>query len=179
MIKLALGCGKRNYGLDWKHFDGGNFSHLNGNNITELFYQNESVDLIYACHVLPYFDTEKVISVLNEWKRVLKYNGIMRLAVSDFEIIAKLYTEGKYPLKNFLGPLFGKWKMDNKYIYEKTTYDYISLTELLNSIGMKNIRKWDWRKVEHGKYDDHSQCYLPHMDKENGICLSLNVECNK
>ena len=28
-------------------------------------------------------------------------------------------------------------------------------------------------------FDDHSQAYLPHMDKENGTSMSLNVECIK
>jgi len=27
--------------------------------------------------------------------------------------------------------------------------------------------------------DDHSQAYLPHMDKENGILISLNIEATK
>ena len=36
-----------------------------------------------------------------------------------------------------------------------------------------NIRLYDWRDTE------HSQAYIPHMDKENGIFVSLNVECEK
>ena len=38
------------------------------------------------------------------------------------------------------------------------------------------MQQWDWREVDHGKYDDHSQAYYPHMDKENGIAVSLNIE---
>ena len=44
---------------------------------------------------------------------------------------------------------------------------------------MKEIKKYNWRKTEHSMFDDHSQAYLPHMDKENGILISLNVECVK
>jgi len=29
------------------------------------------------------------------------------------------------------------------------------------------------------RLDDYSQAYVPHMDKENGILISLNVECHK
>ena len=36
-----------------------------------------------------------------------------------------------------------------------------------------------WRETEHSQFDDHSQAYVPHMDKENGVLISLNVECNK
>ena len=38
---------------------------------------------------------------------------------------------------------------------------------------------WDWRKVDHGKFDDHSQAYIPHMQKETGTLISLNIEAVK
>ena len=31
----------------------------------------------------------------------------------------------------------------------------------------------------HIDYDDYSQAYYPHMDKDNGILISLNVEAIK
>ena len=58
--------------------------------------------------------------------------------------------------------------------------DYVSLTDILiESVGMRDVREYDWRDTEHSQFDDHSQSYLPHMDKENGISMSLNVECRK
>ena len=56
MIRLHLGCGWRNFGDDWVHIDGGDYEHLNHNDITKLPYEDETVDLIYASHVLEYFD---------------------------------------------------------------------------------------------------------------------------
>ena len=44
---------------------------------------------------------------------------------------------------------------------------------------MKNIKKYNWRNKSHSDFDDHSQSYLPHLDKENGYLISLNIECNK
>jgi len=32
---------------------------------------------------------------------------------------------------------------------------------------------------EHSNVDDHLQTYYPHMDKENGISVSLNMEAVK
>ena len=69
--------------------------------------------------------------------------------------------------------------MGDKTIYHKTTYDYASLATLLKEIGMRNVKKYNWEETEHAQFDDHSQAYLPHMDKENGILMSLNVECIK
>jgi hypothetical protein len=75
---------------------------------------------------------------------------------------------------------YGKWKINNELtVYHKTIYDFNSLKKVLENGGFKNIRLWDWKKAEHGKFDDYSQAYLPHMDKENGILISLNVECDK
>ena len=50
------------------------------------------------------------------------------------------------------------------------------LYDLLERLGMKDIHRYDWEETEHSKFDDHSQAYMPHMDKENGTLISLNVE---
>ena len=64
-------------------------------------------------------------------------------------------------------------------VYHKTIYDFLSLKKVLEEAEFKNIRKWDWRNVDHGHIDDYSQAYIPHMDKDNGVLISLNVECEK
>ena len=64
-------------------------------------------------------------------------------------------------------------------IYHKTIYDFKSMKALLESTGFTNIHRYDWRQTVHKDYDDFSQAYLPHMNKENGTLMSLNVECNK
>ena len=64
-------------------------------------------------------------------------------------------------------------------IYHKTTYDYISLKKILEKCGYRDIRLWNWRNVEHSNFDDYSQSYIPHMEKETGQLMSLNMECVK
>ncbi len=91
MIKLHLGCGSKNFGNKWTHIDGGDYEHLEGADITKLKFKDRSVDVIYASHVFEYFDREKAVSLLNEWFRVLKVGGILRIAVPDFHQISKLY----------------------------------------------------------------------------------------
>jgi len=178
MIKINMGCGKRNFGPEWVHIDGGNFDHLDYHNLEKLEFDDSSVDLIYASHVLEYFDRDEVICVLEEWHRVLKDGGILRLAVPDFEAMVGLYISG-HDLKNFLGPIFGKIKMADSHVYHKTVYDYDSLTTLLLDSGFSDIGRYDWRETEHSHFDDHSQAYIPHMDKENGTLISLNIEARK
>tara|TARA_Y100001938_G_scaffold133132_1_gene192182 strand:+ start:2173 stop:2736 length:564 start_codon:yes stop_codon:yes gene_type:complete len=183
-MKLHLGCGWRNFGGDWIHIDGGDYEHLDHNDITKLPYEDETVDLIYASHVLEYFDREEAIDVLTEWTRVLKKGGVLRIAVPDFESMAIMYVMGKNTLDNtklssFLGPLYGKMQMGDDIIYHKTVYDFEELSTLLSSAGIQNIARYDWRDTEHCDFDDHSQAYIPHMDKDNGTLISLNVEGTK
>jgi hypothetical protein len=82
-------------------------------------------------------------------------------------------------LDKILGPLYGRMEINGKYIYHKTVYDFVSLKKVLEEAGFKNVRKYDWRKTIHKDYDDHSQAYYPHMQKETGILISLNVEATK
>jgi len=179
MIKINLGCGWRNFGKDWIHIDGGNYPHLDSKDIINLPYEDNSIDLIYASHVIEYFDREEIPNILNKWKSKLKPGGTLRLAVPNFHTMAKLYIEDKISLNNFLGPLYGKMKMDNSIIYHKTTYDYKELKDILDKCGFININYYDWRNTEHSNFDDHSQAYIPHMDKENGTLISLNIEAVK
>ena len=178
-MKINIGCGKRNFGNDWIHIDGGDYDHIDSKDILIEEYNKESIELIYASHLIEYFDREEIITILKKWREVLEPNGILRLAVPNFELYAKLYKDKKISLDDCLGPLYGKMKMGDKTIYHKTTYDFFSLKNLLEQVGMRNIKKYNWKKTSHSKFDDHSQAYLPHMDKENGTLMSLNIECQK
>ena len=73
-MKLHLGCGKR-YLEGFIHVDLADFEHVDYKiPVDDLsVFENESIDEIYASHVLEYFDREQVKSVLYEWRRVLKF----------------------------------------------------------------------------------------------------------
>lgn len=189
-VKLHLGCGKR-FLSGFIHIDLANYKHIDyeGDIKSLPMFSDSTVDLIYASHVLEYFDLDEAINVLKEWHRILKKGGILRLAVPDFGALASAYMiYGN--VDRIRGPLYGKWKIPgrweissaDKIVYHKTVYDFFSLTDALCKAGFINIRRWDWRKVfidEHKGFDDFSQAYIPHMDKENGILISLNIEAEK
>lgn len=182
-IKLHLGCGKK-YIPGFIHIDLDDYPHIDyKSDISNLsMFAGDSVDLIYCCHALEYFDREEARKVLKEWHRVLKTGGILRIAVPDFEALIKVYVQYK-DLIMILGPLCGriiiKTPEGEKIVYHKTVYDFKSLKEILESVGFKNVHRYDWRETSHKDYDDFSQAYIPHMDKEHGLLISLNVECEK
>lgn len=177
-MKLHLGCGER-YIPGFKHIDIVVHPHIDMvTSIDDLsMIEDNSASLVYACHVLEHFKFRSCKRVLLEWNRVLKPGGLLRLAVPDFEACAKLYLEGKATLKDIQGPIVGG--QTYLYNFHYSIFDFTSLSELLESSGYCDIRHYDWRQTEHADIDDFSQAYLPHMDKENGTLISLNVEATK
>jgi len=118
------------------------------------------------------------VDVLREWWRVLKTGGTLRLSVADFEALVEVYRRTG-SLATILGPLYGIINVGGETLQERTVYDFGSLSTLLHATGFHGIRRWDWREVLPKDYDDCSKAYFPHMDFENGIMISLNVEADK
>lgn len=179
-MRLHLGCGSR-YIPGFFHIDATQYPHVDRvGSVDNLdFLADESVDLIYACHVLEHFGRNEVNKVLGEWYRVLKPHGVLRLAVPDYEAWARLYVSGKLPngLDHVIGPMVGGQR--DQYDFHKIIFDEPTLVARLKSIGFKEAYRWDWRKTDHAHIDDYSQSYFPHMDKENGTLITLNVEALK
>lgn len=138
--------------------------------------EDGSVSMIYASHVLEHFGRFEYINVLKRWYDVLESGGILRVSVPDFESIFEKYSEG-VPLDVLIGLLYGGQSYPENYHY--MGFDFNKLEKDLMGIGFSDIKRWDWRETEHSHVDDFSQAYLPHMDKENGKLMSLNVECKK
>lgn len=176
-IKLHLGCGDV-YIPGFIHIDLMEFEHIDHKiSVDDLsIFENNTVNLVYTCHVLEHFKRVEVEKVLKEWYRVLKKGGILRLSVPGFEEIIAVYK--KYQdMDLVLGPLVGG--QTYLYNFHYTVFDFKSLSDLLKKVGFQEIKKYDWKKTEHADIDDYSQAYIPHMDKENGISISLNVEAIK
>jgi len=176
-MKLHVGCG--NVILPgWTNLD---IEKLPGvdivDDITTLTkISDNSCDIIYASHVLEHVGRNEFEDVIRIWNYKLKKNGILRIAVPDFEKVIIWYQRTKHII-DIVGLVSGGQK--TKYDYHKMIYDKKSLTEILLKMGFQDVREWDWRQTEHSKFDDYSQCYLPHMDKDNGLLMSLNLEANK
>ena len=165
MEKLHIGVG-RAYFPGWINVD--IFSNVKADvyaNALALPYDRGRFDLIYASHVLEHFNRHLVLAALTHWRDLLKVGGILRLSVPDFEAVHQYYTSIK-DLKPLLGLLYGgqESNLNTHFII----FNEQLLTEYLQMVKFKIIRKWDWRNTEHTYFDDYSQAYLPHMDKENG-----------
>ena len=140
-------------------------------------FENNSAELIYACHVFEHFMRNERLGILARWYDVLSPGGIIRLAVPDFEAVAKSYLDKTVPFEKLWSALNGSQR--HEYDIHYHCYDFDHIRQDLEAVGFINVRRYDWRKTEHANIDDYSQAYWPHMDKENGRLLSLNVEAEK
>jgi predicted SAM-dependent methyltransferase len=176
-MKLHVGCGDVIL-PGWINVDLENLPGIDlQDDIRELKkVKDGTCDIIYASHVLEHVGRNEFESVLKLWNKKLKLNGILRIAVPNFEKAVMWYTKTK-KIVDILGLVSGGQK--TKFDFHNMIFDKKFLTDVLKQCGFDEIHEWDWRKVEHGKYDDYSQSYFPHMDKENGILVSLNLEAKK
>lgn len=190
-MKINMCCGSRDFGDGWiniDRFEAGHITHA----VTDLSkipqLKNDSADLIYCSHAIGYFDREEIKPILAEWRRILKSEGVLRIATPDFTEIANLYCSGKYTMQDFLGLLYGRWGSDSNRIYFKTTYDFASLKQTLQENGFGSVCRYDFTKTEHSQIHDFSKAHLPkdwdaietgNYIKGRHTLVSLNVECKK
>lgn len=171
--KLHIGTG-RNYIPGFTNLD--IFSSVRADvyaDMAALPFDRGSFSMILAVHVLEHAHRHMVLSTLTHWRDLLCEGGILRLAVPDFRACVDWYRRTD-DLNAITGLLWGgqNHPKNNHFI----GFDDSTLTDALTRCGFSVIRPWDWRTTEHAQYDDYSQAFLPHMDKENGTLVSLNLE---
>jgi predicted SAM-dependent methyltransferase len=175
MISLHLGCGRiRIPGYV-------NVDILSNKSVDvvadlqQLPWPDASVDRIYSCAAIEHFGRREWVPVLSEWARVLKPGGELKVSTADFEAAIARYGIAR-KLDELLGLLIGGQKDD--YDWHGMIFDFDTLRAGLEQAGFGAIRRYDWREADVGRLgiDDFSQAYLPHMDKQNGQLMMLNVE---
>lgn len=131
-MKLNLGSGP--IGLDgYKNLDG-----ATGDCIYPLACADGSCEEIRASHVLEHYSHTAVCGVLRHWASKLAPGGLLRIAVPDFEKIAKDYLAGKD--FNIQGYVFGG-HVDERDMHG-CGFDAELLTELMMDAGLERLHRW-------------------------------------
>lgn len=184
MVKLNIGCWKRNFPgfinidvLDYPHV------HFRQSADELPMFDNGSVDLAYASHVLEYFTLDEAKKALTEWHRVLKPGGELRLAVPDFAALIEVYKRFG-DIRMLRGSIFAivdkvLYTKEGVPVFHKMIWDFKLLEETLEEIGFTNIRRYDWKEFLPEGVIDRSASYIPKNDFEHGVLVSLNVMATK
>lgn len=176
--KLHLGCGtKRLQG--WINVDLNDTAAVDVNcDILSIEFEDGVLSEIYACHVFEHLEEDKLTCLLKSCFDWLKPNGTICIAVPDFDSIVEFYKlHGS--LEQLRGLLLGGGK--DEYDIHRNAFNFPILKSLLEQAGFNDICRYEWKEhfVGVNAIDDYSQAYLPHMNKDTGQLMSLNVSCKK
>jgi len=146
--------------------------------LRSLPFEPESFDTIYSCAALEHFGRNEWSSLLQHWTGFLKPGGQIYISTTDFDAIVERYQKTQ-KLEELLGLLIGGQKYE--YDWHGMVFNFSILKKAFEEMGYKDIQRYNWREFDTGKLgvDDYSQAYLPHMDKENGSLMVLNVCATK
>ena len=91
---LNLGCGST-FHKDWTNVDFVSTGEdvIAHNLLSGVPFNDNTFEVVYHSHVLEHFPKDKAIVFIKECYRVLKTDGIIRIAIPDLERIAKNYLK--------------------------------------------------------------------------------------
>lgn len=123
-----------------------------GHDASKLEYEDNSVDEIYSSHCLEHIHHSKTCSTIEEWCRVLKPGGRIRIAIPDFE---KVIANFKSDPEKFGSSYVSAW-LHGTYDEDHDRHRAVILKEelitMLRMCGIENIGPWT------GEYPDHAGC---------------------
>ncbi len=157
-MKLHVGCGT-NYFDGWVNIDNNSDNNikkldLNFDLRNPLPFEENSVDYIYNEHFLEHLSIEEGLRTLRDFKRILKPNGTLRIAMPDLENSVKDYfnpdwkdnpTLKKYGL-DFIKTKAEKINISFRWWGHKWLYDWEELERRLKEAGFTDIKRCKLRE---------------------------------
>lgn len=116
-----------------------NLDRKTGQEVYPLDYPDNHADEIRASHILEHFShREEVGAVLREWVRVLKPDGVLKIAVPNFEWIAQAYLD-QQPIDVQGYVMGGHGDADDRH---GCIFDHEQLALAMRVVGLWDIRPW-------------------------------------
>jgi len=98
--------------------------------ITDLSqFEDESIDEIYASHVVEHIDQKNIKKTLKGINRVLKNDGKFYISVPDLDILCRIFIEKTAPLKvkfHVMRMMFGGQIDEFDYHYFGWNYEFLN-----------------------------------------------------
>lgn len=174
-VYLNLGCGKTDHP---KFINIDSFPHPHVHFVHRIdqlpMFSANSVDLIYASHCLEHFKYRSIGLILDEWIRVLKHGGVLRLSVPDFDKLALIYQDTGDP-DDIVEQIMGG--QNNRYNFHYAIFNKMNLTKHLLRAGFTDIREWTPGESDLTTFLDFSVWQKGVATKKYSI--SLNIEARK
>jgi len=155
LVKLNLGSFITMFYYGWINMDIidlSDFAKKNGYIFKQLDVRNglpfedNSVDFIFSSHLIEHLSREEGLKLLKECHRVLKPNGVLRIATPDARKLMRDFLDEKIREYRHINKGVEKAETDLDALLEllwaghKTIYDYESLGKLLSKAGFRKIQ---------------------------------------
>lgn len=117
-----------------------NVDRKEGKEVYPLDYPDGSADSLYASHVLEHFGNREVDKVLQDWVRVLKAGGRIKLAVPDCDYVAR-----KLLARNPDGEPLGSYLMGGQTDpndFHRSIFNEERLRDMMERAGLEQIERW-------------------------------------
>jgi predicted SAM-dependent methyltransferase len=152
-ILIHLGCGDQNdpryINVDFIPFRHVHYVH----GVTRLMmFKDGFADLVYASHVLEHISYHHSVETLQEWGRLLKPGGVLRISVPDLDKILDIYKTEKHAIPEIQGPLMGG--QNYAYNFHYAVFNREHLTDLFLKAGFTKVREWDPKVATYYTFND-------------------------
>lgn len=107
--------------------------------------KDTSIDVVFTSHFLEHLSKTDGYRLLQESFRVLKPNGLIRIAVPDLDIAIKKFNAGEIESTQ---DLFFYTSEDCDFSAHKYNYTFDTLKNKLEKIGFKNVIKCNYQEGE-------------------------------
>ncbi len=176
-VLVHVGCGKRN-SPEFINIDAQPLAHVHivTDKITSLDdFADDTVDLVYMCHILEHIPLTQLHDVLLEMKRILKPGGVLRLSVPDFDHLVEIYNASEKDVTAISRQLMGGH--DDQYNVHYLIFNHRYLSSLLTELGFDRVIPWDPHNCLYHNFKDKATRTRDVDGKE--FPISLNLEAIK
>ncbi len=137
-------------------------------------FRDESVDLVYACHVLEHIPRNELKKVLTEWRRVLRPGGTFRFSVPDFDALIEVYRKAGRDIAAVEAQIMGERPPHDDH---HSIWNESYARSLLTGLGFDNVHRWEPAKASLHDFEDRASASLSVGGQR--VPISLNLEASR
>lgn len=162
-MKLNLGC-QIHYFEGWTNQDiVGDDPNMKVDLVcdaTKLSLEDNSVDFIYAGHLVEHFYPDTLGAAIKEWHRVLKPGGRIVIVTPDCGAVMRDYASGKLPIDATWQQLYGRiYHYDRESERHHIAFDMPKLKSMCDMLDHDS-----WRNIEDLNFNNPPDELVPMMD---------------